>query len=335
MLDFLTPVYFICAGCTSLYAEALSWANANTKHVTTDIKQAESVIVLGCQVTDMAVLNDVEILEDLLRVYPEKSIYISGCLGYRTDIPLPVGVTRLDNLRCDYQVLIDFGLVHWANPFWLQPEEYGDVIKNRFRDDYPLRVGVGCHGTCAFCTIRKTRGKAYELDSLMQMDEAAVAFRTNKDVTLTADSPSMSVLRKWLRLTTLLPDRFLNFKNVEPHVLLALKDDLCCSEACCTLKYVHTPIQNPRADAAKIMNRPALKQEFFDLITRLRDYGVKCATNIIVDYPGLENPTDKEMSGWDVVDWNPYWDGVWNREQAEKRMLKYFPWKNKDRQIEK
>lgn len=331
-----TPVYFLCAGCTSLYAEALSWANANPETVTSDLNLAKSVVVLGCQVTDLAVLNDMQILEKLSSSFAKTNIYVSGCLGRREDIPLPKGIRRLANMRSDYQILYDFNLVQWADPFWLKPEDKDDHIKNRFRDDYPLRIGVGCHGTCAFCTIRKTRGIAYDLDSVTQLAEAAQAMKTGKGITLTADSPKAKIIRNWLKLG----GRFgmlgawsknLSLKNVEPHVMLSMKDDLIEAANFGALRTVHSPTQNPNSNAADIMNRAPIKPEFFDLIQKLKDSDVKCATNIIIDYPGLDNPTDKEMSLWDIVDWNPYWDGIWDREKAEQRMAKYFPWKGEQK----
>ena len=60
-------------------------------------------------------------------------------------------------------------------------------------------------------------------------------------------------------------------------------------------------------------------------IQELRKSGTKCATNIIIDYKEFENPGVEELNKlFDYISWNPYWDGIWNRVEAERRFEFYF-----------
>ena len=76
-------IYCECCACMSVYSDFLSWiATAdNTKYMTTDPTEASVIIILGCQVTDLAVHNDISRAEELHNVYPEKTYLYGGGLS--------------------------------------------------------------------------------------------------------------------------------------------------------------------------------------------------------------------------------------------------------------
>lgn len=112
-------IYIQCTACMSIYSECNSWANANMDKISKNIDAANDIVILGCQVTDLAVLNDMVTLEKLIKQYPQKRFYMGGCLARRFDIPLPEGVFRLDSIKSDYRWQ-DKRLVDWAPPFWVK-----------------------------------------------------------------------------------------------------------------------------------------------------------------------------------------------------------------------
>ena len=75
-----------------------------------------------------------------------------------------------------------------------------------------------------------------------------------------------------------------------------------------------------------------------ELMDSLRDRGVIVATNIIIDYPVITNKQDGTTAieirhnmdiewlnnHFDYWSWNPYFDGKWDRENAEKRFRYYL-----------
>ena len=161
-------VFMTSAACMSVWADGLSWANAHKDRVTLNPEEADSIIVLSCQVTDLAILNDIRTLEKYQERYPGKRYFTSGCLAHRGDIDLPEFIERLELPKEDYQPIFNRNLIYYEKPFWVpdfkeQDTELADG--HLLRDMYPLRIGKGCPNKCTYCTIRKTRGKFEKYDS--------------------------------------------------------------------------------------------------------------------------------------------------------------------------
>jgi len=321
--DLKTPIYFYCTACTSILAETLSWANAHEFAVTTDPHKAKSIVVLGCQVTDIAVLNDLHAIDDFSTRFPNTHVYLGGCLARRFDIPLGPRCRRLDNVRHDYQPIIDRSLVTWAVPFWTKNWQEGAPERTEghlFRNSYPLRIGAGCKNKCSYCTIRVTRGEGYELDPNCCRDE----FCRFGDVVLIADSPSLKLLTKWIGMA-LLYDKMISLRNVEPDVAVGMADLLIALAERKLLRVFHCPVQALNWDAVRDMLRsPQAVQDTVELSHELRKRSVVTATNVILDYKEFKNTYAEAQAAFSCVAWNPYWDGQWDREIAEQRWQKYL-----------
>jgi tRNA A37 methylthiotransferase MiaB len=322
-------VYIECAACMSLYAESLSWANANSKRIVTDPLHADNIIVLSCQVTDLAVLNDLRRLEDLHERFkaPDRAFFIAGCLARRFDVPIPEWAHRLDHLRVDYQDLEDMSLVTWAPPFWLpnfDSDKRDDEDGYRFRHDYPVRIGAGCANNCSYCTIRTVRGKAYNLDAERLVDE----FVAHDNVVLIADSPKPSQIEQWCKIARN-NAKDIAIRNVEPWVAMRCWDSLYWLAKDGLLRALHVPVQSINPTVLRTMNRdPDATMHFVARGQMLREH-TKLLTNIIID----ENSDDYNYEDtkcvehlFDSVAWNPMWDGSWDRRRAEVRFAKFFPW---------
>ena len=157
--DLRGTVALKCAACLSVWADALSWANNVRNKHTPSTWNADNIVVLGCQVTDLAVLNDLRVMADLRSQLeadnPSKArrFLVGGCLAKREDIPLPEGWERVEDLRSDYTHIGQGDIVGLVPPFWVPGFEKKHPNKLRpgglFRDHYPLRIGVGCKGNCS------------------------------------------------------------------------------------------------------------------------------------------------------------------------------------------
>lgn len=316
--------YIVCTACMSILSDGLSWANANPDKISKTPNDADNIIVLSCQVTDLAVLNDMRTAEKFVTEYPDKKVFISGCLSNREDISMPVDVERLEQFRKNYQPINDGSLVAFAKPFWIKDfEESADPLAsgNIFRNKYPLRIGKGCPFTCAFCTIRITRGKfeQYDVDDRL-IDE----FLTHDDVLLIADSPTVQQIKDWCGIA-LKYNKEISIRNVEPQIAMKCKDELLAAANAKVLNTFHCPIQSNNRDVLIDMNRHV--NETFDVIElskQLKSLGVIIATNIIVDYKDFPNDFDEIYKTYDYVSWNPLWDRVWDRAKAEERFDKYI-----------
>jgi tRNA A37 methylthiotransferase MiaB len=321
--DLKGKTYALCCACMSIFAEFQSYANAYPDRVTLNPYEADNIVLLSCQVTDLAVLNDISTLEGLIKEFPSKTFYIGGCLAYRFDVPLPKGVRRLSHVRQDYQQIKE-NLVDYKKPFWVtdydeKDSEYSDG--HLFRLKYPLRIGVGCKNKCAYCTIRVTRGEAYEID----IEKAKKEFNDNNDILLISDAPTAKQITDWCNLAIENHKR-ISIRNVEPTVALEVFDKLLETASKGLLKEFHSPVQHTNPEVLKDMFRDVNSTlKLLERLQELKALGVFLATNIIIDYKDFPNPSESLLKAvFDYVSWNPYWDGVWDREKAEKKFKRYF-----------
>ena len=330
-----TKIYCECAACLSVYTDMLSYAN-NTNVVSRlwpqNDKNVTDIIVLGCQVTDLAILNDIRTLERLHEENPEADVYIGGCLAYRFDIELPEYVGRLEVARNeDKRILPELKkIVKWQKPFWitgeLEAEEYSDG--NLFRNSHPIKIGAGCKGKCKYCTIRDTRGDSYEKNAYFQVKEFMDA-EEDKDIVFVSDSPTVEQITDWCHLARRFKKR-VSFRNVEPNVAnLCIRPLFELAEEG-LLNTLHVPIQSNDPEVLKAMNRDVNATIFYTQWSQiLREKGVKLATNIIIDYVVdgkvcRNEDIDFLSKNFDYWVWNPYFDGNWDRKKAEERFDKYI-----------
>lgn len=325
--DLGEKIYATSGACMSVWSDFLSFANRYKERMVMDPSNADSIVVLGCQVTDLAILNDLEIAKRLHETYG-MDIYMGGCIAQRFDILLPEYIRRLDVVRVIGQELEDLDLVHYEKPFWVSDfEETGEELKqgNLFRNYYPLKIGAGCHGRCKYCTIRHTRGETY----FMVPEEQVEEFLAHENVVLISDSPTVSQIKAWCEIAHTC-GKEISIRNVEPQNLNQCQEELLSLSEEGLLKIVHSPVQSFDPEVLKIMNRNVEETEkCLVLMHELRKRGVLIATNIIIDYEwdGKNYPNyEKERleKEFDYYSWNPYFDGNWDLEKAKTRFKKYI-----------
>lgn len=325
--DLKGKIYATSAACMSVWSDFLSWANANPNRMTNDPFNADTIVVLGCQVTDLAVLNDLEIARKLHKE-TKRDIYMGGCLSQRMDIRLPEYLKRLDVVRSIGQDIYNRELIDYEKPFWVPNfEENKEELKegNLFRNFYPLKIGAGCHGKCSYCTIRHTRGETYELLPDSQIKE----FLDHENVVLISDSPTVNQINAWCNVA-LNTNKQISIRNVEPQVLIQCKEKLNEVATKGLLHILHCPIQSLNDEIIKIMNRSVkATKEAIEYMQELRKLGVIVATNIIIDYihegKVYENHDIEYLNKmFDYYSWNPYFDGNFDLQKAEERFCKYI-----------
>lgn len=325
--DLEGKIYATSAACMSVWSDMLSYANQNKERFVKTPEEADSIVVLGCQVTDLAILNDLRVAS-ILHKKTGKDIYMGGCLAQRLDITLPEYIRRIDVVR-EYNVTLeDLKLINYEKPFWVPDfKETEDNLAegNLFRNFYPLKIGAGCHGKCKYCTIRHTRGEGYEAVPEEQIDE----FLNHENVVLTSDSPTPSQVKAWCRIAKE-SNKELSIRNIEPQNLILCKDELLELASLNLLKIIHCPVQSFEPKILKAMNRNVeLTEAAVNLLKTLKNLGVITATNIIIDYI-IDGKTYKNFDesklneNFDYYSWNPYFDGNFNVEKAEERFKKYI-----------
>lgn len=325
--DLKGKIYATSAACMSVWSDMLSFANKYKDRFVRDVEDADGIVVLGCQVTDLAVLNDLEVAKRL-HEKTGKDIFMGGCLAQRMDIPLPDYIKRLDVVRVVGQELDDRSLVHYEKPFWVPDfEESNEKLKNGnlFRNYYPLKIGAGCHGKCKYCTIRHTRGDNYEMVPEEQVDE----FLNHEHVVLTSDSPTVSQVKAWCKIAREC-NKEISIRNIEPQNLIQCGDELLELADNHLLDIVHCPVQSFDPELLKAMNRNVVAtNQAVELLHELREKEVTTATNIIIDYTvdGKLYPNqdiEKLRENFDYYSWNPYFDGNFDMDRAKQRFKKYI-----------
>jgi tRNA A37 methylthiotransferase MiaB len=326
----IAPKYYVeCTACMSVWSDFLSWANFGTNKslLTKDIAKANSVIVLGCQVTDLAILNDIKKAEELHDINPVE-IYMGGCLAKRFDIELPSYIKRLDVVRKEYVNIKDVDCIVYAKPFWINEEldkenEYAQG--NLFRNMYPLKIGAGCDRHCKYCTIKDTRGNNYSTSAMLQEKE----FLSHDNVVLISDNPLPEQIKDWCNIS-IKYNKPISFRNVEPHNAVICKTELLQLSSLGLLKIFHCPIQSNDIYVLRKMGRDVeATEEYIQFSQLLRKNGTKVATNIIIDYiidgETYHNMNEEWMNTYfDYWVWNPYFDGNWDYENAVKKFEKYI-----------
>lgn len=353
--DLGNNIYCACTACMSVWSDFLSFANeeysknkksGEGKYITPYVVEkdaddilnpTDTIVILGCQVTDLAIYNDLKTAEELHSKYPDIQIFMGGCLAQRFDIELPSYIKRLDVVRSKYNN-IEFvsGFIDYKKPFWnknLKETDDEFAVGNLFRHMYPIKVGAGCHGKCKYCTIRDTRGETYSTDAYLQvqefLDHTDVLKSENKGVVIVSDSPSVQQIKDWCHIA-IRYKRPISFRNVEPQIANLCMDDLLHLADKGLLKIFHCPIQSENEKVLKAMNRNVHETlKYIELAQQLRQRGVKVATNIIIDYV-VDGEVIRNMDeDWlnehfDYWSWNPYFDGNWNYEKAKKRFEEYI-----------
>lgn len=338
-------VHIVSTACMSVTSDAESFIQdelnqaifSNIDFVKEPDEDTDIIIILGCQVTDLSILNDIRTAESYHELHPDAQIVMGGCLAYRFDIALPDWCARIGVIRKEYTPITESAkeLVNWKQPFWTDKEGMDSIGKRSgdlFRNYYPLKIGAGCHGKCKYCTIRDTRGESFETDAYLQVKEFLDASENPyyEGVVLVSDSPSVKQIKDWCFIA----ERYnkpVSFRNVEPQTANACHMELKALAEKGLLKIFHCPIQSNNENVLSAMNRNI--QETMQYITFsqvLRELGVFVATNIITDYmigkEYIQNMPVKWLDDhFDYWVWNPYFDGKWDRKKAEKRFKKYMP----------
>lgn len=240
--DLGQSIYCVCTACMSVWSDFLSFANEEAckgkagKYVTPcyvekepliGLRPTDMIVVLGCQVTDLAIYNDLKLAEELHEKYPDMAVYLGGCLAQRFDIRLPAYLMRLDVVRSRYAGLkYTDGFIDYRKPFWnkeLKDDADEFAAGNLFRHMYPLKIGAGCHGKCKSCTICDARGGAYCSDAYLQVQE--FLNHADEGVVVVSDSPTVQQIKDWCHIA-IRYGKSISFRNVEPQNANACRAEL-------------------------------------------------------------------------------------------------------------
>jgi ribosomal protein S12 methylthiotransferase len=311
-------VGMISLGCPKNLVDAeimLGQLQADAGHVeiTSDLEQADVVIVNTCGFIDAA---KQESIDTILEIAEKKGrgverLIVTGCMvqKYRTDlqesIPEIDAFVGLDNLEKISQAVTG-----------LSAEELAPTrrkMSQRLYEDFPrvltqgtahayLKVSEGCSNPCTFCAIPQMRGKfrSRTVDGIVR-EALALQQQGVRELNLVAQDTTrygedlgiaggLTTLVKTLLAET--DFRWIRFLYAYPGSLDWSLFELMGQEPRFA-SYCDIPLQHVSANVLGRMRRPGSPKEYREMVTRMRDLvpDLTLRTTFITGHPG-ETPKD-------------------------------------------
>lgn len=323
-------------------------------------EEAELIIVNSCSVRKSAekrVLGRLALFRSLKKKSPKK-IVLTGCMASRGD-------QEADQLQEEADFLVSnndkYDFFRFLNDQSLDQEpgkghqksEYAFFQRYSRQSEFQAFVPIanGCNNYCAYCIVPYVRGPEISrsvesiLDELLKLEAEGLreisllgqnvnSYQTKYKGQLFSFTDLLDfILRKtenikWLRFLSPHPKDF-----SDDLVQLVRKEERIC-------KFVHLPLQSGSNRILKEMNRKYTREEYLDLMDRLRadKSGILFSTDIMVGFPGeTEEDFDQTM---DLVEKARYFDAFtyyYNRRPGTKAadMPKQVPLEIRMQRLEK
>lgn len=160
-----------------------------------------------------------------------------------------------------------------------------------------VKISDGCSRWCAYCTIPIIRGPyhSYPSDEILADVSQKVSGGAKEIVLIAQDSgiwgldltPRESLASLLERLAKAFPETWFRVMYLQPAGITdELLDVMARYDNVCS--YLDIPLQHCDADILKSMNRKGSRQEYEEMVVRLRERvpGIALRTTLMVGYPG-------------------------------------------------
>ncbi len=286
----------------------------NGYNTTMQLEEADLVLVNTCSIREKAeqtVRKRLEHYQSIKRINPGMKIGVLGCMAERLKekfleeehmVDLVVGPDAYRHLP---ELIQDVeGGREAVNVILSEEETYADISPVRLNTNGVsafVSITRGCDNICTFCVVPQTRGRERSRNPESILREIAdLQEKGYKEVTLLGQNVDSYLwygggLKKDFkkateeqrknavdfaalmdRVATEFPEMRIRFSTSNPqdmkenvlHVM-AKHDNIC--------KYIHLPVQSGSTAVLKRMNRKHTREEYIDLIDRIRRIVPACA----------------------------------------------------------
>lgn len=299
-------------GCQMNFSDTeivLSVLSAHGFESTTDIKQAEVILLNTCSIRDNAeqrVMNRLQALASMKKKNPALIIGVLGCMAERLkaqlmeDKPYIDLIVGPDAYRDLPQLLekVDAGQ-KGINVILSADETYADIQPVRtLADGITAFISImrGCQNFCSYCVVPYTRGKERSRNPQTIVAEAHKLFESGyREVTLLGQNVNSyrwteaqsivdfpSLMSQVAAVDPLLRVRFATShpKDISDELLhvIASHDNIC--------KSIHLPVQSGSDRILQKMNRKYTRAYYMERVQRIRAMIPDCAitTDIIAGF---------------------------------------------------
>ena len=291
----------------------------NEYTLTTDINEADYILINTCAIRDNAEQRIRKRLKELKALQRKRSwlkIGVLGCMAERLkdqlmeeedNVNLVVGP---DAYRSLPQMLkeVESG-AKAANVILSEEETYAEIDPVRLGSNGIsafISIMRGCENFCAYCVVPYTRGRERSRDPKTIVAEAKRLFENGyKEVTLlgqnvnsykwTDDGDNVDFPELMKRVAEISPMLRVRYSTSHPKDLsdkllevMAAYDNIC--------KCIHLPVQSGSSRMLKLMNRKYTVEWYMDRINAIRRYMPDCAitTDVIAGFCGETEDDHKQ-----------------------------------------
>ena len=291
----------------------------NEYTLTTDINEADYILINTCAIRDNAEQRIRKRLKELKALQRKRSwlkIGVLGCMAERLkdqlmeeedNVNLVVGP---DAYRSLPQMLkeVESG-AKAANVILSEEETYAEIDPVRLGSNGIsafISIMRGCENFCAYCVVPYTRGRERSRDPKTIVAEAKRLFENGyKEVTLlgqnvnsykwTDDGDNVDFHELMKRVAEISPMLRVRYSTSHPKDLsdkllevMAAYDNIC--------KCIHLPVQSGSSRMLKLMNRKYTVEWYMDRINAIRRYMPDCAitTDVIAGFCGETEDDHKQ-----------------------------------------
>jgi len=280
--------------------------------VTSDLNDADLVVLNTCTVTATADDEVRQVVRRIHREQPGARILVTGCYAQREPeelaalegVSLVVGnshKTRIPEFvsTAEYHGQIEAGDIFAQTDFLSGPVE--DAAGERTRPN--LKIQDGCNNRCSFCIIPYVRGRSRSAPLETVVEQVQVLAAKYREVVLSGIN-----LGRWgrdlggrtrlvdlvQRLLDKTPIERLRLSSVEP---MDFSDELLelMASSPRIAKHVHAPLQSGSDSVLRRMYRKYRPQHYADRICKARALMTECAVgaDVMTGFPG---ETDAEFA---------------------------------------
>ncbi|MBR5832669.1 MAG: tRNA (N6-isopentenyl adenosine(37)-C2)-methylthiotransferase MiaB [Bacteroidales bacterium] len=288
-------------------------------NLTTDINEADYILINTCAIRDNAEQRIRKRLKELKALQRKRSwlkIGVLGCMAERLkdqlmeeedNVNLVVGPDAYRSLPAMLKE-VESG-VKAANVILSEEETYAEIDPVRLGSNGIsafISIMRGCENFCAYCVVPYTRGRERSRDPKTIVAEAKRLFENGyKEVTLlgqnvnsykwTDDGDNVDFPELMKRVAEISPMLRVRYSTSHPKDLsdkllevMAAYDNIC--------KCIHLPVQSGSSRMLKLMNRKYTVEWYMDRINAIRSYMPDCAitTDVIAGFCGETEEDHKQ-----------------------------------------